>query len=206
MDRGKAQDVNEAARRFAEILADSYRLVYGQAAEAGQRQQQRAQEFSELVADNLREQTEANRAAAQRLSEQAQRQQEAGQTLARESVEAYAEFLDDAFSRYRSGTEMAARSAREGTRTLTETTTGLVGTAAGAAGATAGAAAGAAREASDAATFPIPGYDSMSVEEIEGRLGPLTDDQVGRLRDHERKNQNRKTLIERYDQKLRASS
>jgi hypothetical protein len=43
-------------------------------------------------------------------------------------------------------------------------------------------------------------------EEIEGRLGPLTDDQVRRLRDHERQNQNRKTLIDRYDQKLRASS
>ena len=206
MDRGKARDVNEAARRFAETLADSYRLVYGQAAEAGQRQQQRAQEFSELVADNLREQTEANRAAAQQLSEQAARQQEAGQALARESVEAYAEFLDEAFSRYRSGAERATESAREGARTLAETTTGLVGTAAGAAGATAGTAAGATREAADAATFPIPGYDSMTVDEIEGRLGPLTDEQVQRLRDHERKNQSRKTLIERYDQKLRASS
>ena len=206
MDRGKARDVNEAARRFAETLADSYRVVYGQAAEAGQRQQQRAQQFSELVAQNLREQSEANRAGAQALSEQAARQQEAGQALAQESVEAYAEFLDDAFSRYRSGTEMAAQSAREGARTMTETTTGLVGAAAGAAGATAGAAAGAAREASDAATFPIPGYDSMSVEEIEERIGPLTDDQVRRLRDHERQNQNRKTLIDRYDQKLRASS
>ena len=206
MDRGKARDVNEAAARFAETLADSYRLVYGRAAEAGQRQQERAQEFSELVARNLREQTEANRAGAEALSEQATRQQEAGQALAQESVEAYAQFLDEAFSRYRSGTEMAAQSAREGTRTLAETTTGLVGTAAGAAGATAGAAAGAAREASDAATFPIPGYDSMTVEEIEERLGPLTDDQVRRVRDHERQNQNRKTLIDRYDQKLRASS
>ncbi|CAA9383223.1 MAG: hypothetical protein AVDCRST_MAG01-01-93 [uncultured Rubrobacteraceae bacterium] len=206
MDRGKAQDVNEAARRFAETLADSYRLVYGQAAEAGQRQQQRAQQFSELVAQNLREQTEAGRANAERLSGQAARQQEAGQALARESVEAYAQFLNDAFSRYRSGTEMAAQGAREGTRTLAETTTGLVGTAAGAAGATAGAAAGATREAADAATFPIPGYDEMTVEEIEGRLGRLTDQQVRRLRDYERENQNRKTLIERYESRLRASS
>ncbi len=158
------------------------------------------------MARNLREQTKANRAGAQALSEQAARQQEAGQALAQESVEAYAEFLNEAFSRYRSGTEMAAEGAREGARTLAETTTGLVGTAAGAAGATAGAAAGAAREASDAATFPIPGYDSMTVEEIEEKLGPLTDEQVRRLRDHERQNQNRKTLIERYDAKLRASS
>ena len=205
MDRGKAQDVNEAARRFAETLADSYRTVYGQAAEAGERQQQRAQEFSELVAANLREQTEAGRSGAQELSEQAARQQQAGQALARESVEAYAQFLDDAFARYRSGTEMAAQNARDGARTLADTTAGMVGATAGAAGATAGAAAGATREAADAATFPIPGYDSMTVEEIEGRLGPLTDDQVGRLRDHERQNQNRTTLIDRYDAKLRAS-
>ena len=202
MDRGKAQDVNEAARRFAETLADSYRLVYGQATEAGQRQQQRARAFSELVADNLKEQAEANRAAAQQLSEQANRQQQAGRDLARESVEAYAEFLDEAFSRYRSGAERATETAQRGAGTLADATTGLMGTAAGAAGATAGAT----REAADAATFPIPGYDSMTVEEIEGMLGPLTDEQVGRLRDHERQNQNRKTLIERYDQKLRASS
>ena len=103
-EQGRARDVNEAARRFAETLADSYRLVYEQASEAGERQQQRAREFSELVASNLREQTDAGRASARRLSEQAQRQQQAGQDLARESVEAYAEFLDEAFARYRSGT------------------------------------------------------------------------------------------------------
>ncbi len=81
-----------------------------------------------------------------------------------------------------------------------------MGTAAETAGATAGAAAGAAWEATNAATFPIPGYDSMTVEEIERRLGPLTDDQVKRLRDHERQNQNSMTLIDRYAAKLRACS
>src|SRR5215204_6328012 len=114
VDRGRARDVNEAARRFAETLAESYRLVYAQAAESGERQQQRAQEFSELVASNLREQTEASRSGAQQLSEQAARQQEAGQELARESVGAYAEFLDDAFSRYRSGTEQVVGNVQEG--------------------------------------------------------------------------------------------
>jgi small-conductance mechanosensitive channel len=131
VDRGRVQDVNEAAARFAETLADSYRVVYGQAAESAERQQQRAQEFSELVSSNLRQQTEAGRSNAQRLSEQAARQQEAGQALARESVESYTQFLNDAFSRYRGGTEQAAASAREGVRTLSETTTGLLGTGPG---------------------------------------------------------------------------
>jgi len=206
MDQGKARDVNEAARRFAETLADSYRLIYGQATEAGQRQQQRAREFSDLVAQNLREQTEGNRAAAQRLSEQAGRQRQAGQDLARESVEAYVEFLNTAFAQYRSGAERAAGSARD----LAETTTGVVGTAAGATtgavGEAADTAAGATRTAAEAAAFPIPGYDDMNVQEISDRLDPLTEDQIRQLRDYERQNQNRKTLIERYDAKLRASS
>ena len=112
MDQGKARDVSEAARRFAETLADSYRLVYGQASESAQRQQQRAQEFSELVSRNLSEQAEAGRANVEQLSEQAQRQGEAGQALARESVEAYTRFLDDAVSRYRPGAGQAAEGAR----------------------------------------------------------------------------------------------
>ena len=88
VDQGRVRDLNEAAARFAETLADSYRLVYGQAAESAEHQQQRAQEFSELVARNLREQTEAGRANAHQFSEQAARQQEAGQALAQGSVEA----------------------------------------------------------------------------------------------------------------------
>ena len=205
VDRGKARDVNEAAARFAETLAESYRLVYGQAAESAERQQRRAQEFSELVSNNLREQTEAGRSNAQRLSEQAARQQEAGQALARESVEAYAEFLDDAFSRYRGGTEQAAQSAREGARTVFETTAGLVGTATGAASATAGATAGAMRSAGQTASFPIAGYDEMNVDELSKRLNDLSVEELRLVRDYEERNKRRQTLLEQMDRKIRAS-
>jgi hypothetical protein len=40
------------ARSFAETLAESYRVVYGQAAESAERQQQRTREFSEVVSIN----------------------------------------------------------------------------------------------------------------------------------------------------------
>ena len=63
---------------------------------------------------NLREQTEASRFDVQQLSEHAGRQREAGQEFARESVGAYAEFLDHAFSRYRSGAEQVVGSVQEG--------------------------------------------------------------------------------------------
>ena len=205
MDRGRPRDVDEAARRFAETLADSYRLVYGQASESAERQQRRAREFSELVSSNLREQTEAGRANAQRLSEQAARQQEAGQALARESVEAYAQFLDEAFSRYQSGTERAAQSAQEGARTLSETTTGLLGTATGAVGATAGSTVEGTERAAEAAVFPIEGYDEMNVDEISGRLDGLSVEELQLIRDYEERNKKRDTLLEQMDRKIRVS-
>jgi hypothetical protein len=205
VDRGSARDVNEAARRFAETIAESYRLVYGQAAESAQRQQQRAQEFSELVTNNLREQTEAGRANAQQLSEQAARQQEAGQALARESVEAYTQFLDEAFSRYRSGTEQAAGSAQEGMRTLTDTTTGLLGTATGVVGATAGATVEGAEQAAEAAVFPIEGYDEMNVDEASKRLDDLSVEELQLVRDYEELNKGRETLLEQMDRKIRSA-
>ena len=191
VDRGRARDVNEAARRFAESLAESYRLVYAQAAESGERQQRRAQEFSELVARNLREQTEASRSTAQKLSEQADRQQEAGQEFVRESVEAYAQFLDAAFSRYQTATERAA------------------GTAAGVMGAATGTVADATASTLDTtaetAAFPIAGYDEMNVEEVSKRLNDLSVEELQLVRDYEERNKRRDTLLEQMDRKIRAS-
>ena len=199
VDRGKASDVNEAARRFAETLAESYRVIYGQAAESGERQQRLAKEFSELVANNLREQAEGGRSGAERLSEQADRQQEAGRALAQESVEAYMDFLDVTFSQYRAGAMASG-----------QTAAGVVGAATGAVtdatARTMDAATLGAQRTAETATFPIPGYDGMNVDEISERVDALTDEQVRRLRDYEKANQNRKTLIERFESRLRASS
>ena len=195
VDRGNASDVNEAARRFAETLAESYRVVYGQAGESGERQQRAAQEFSDLVANNLREQAEAGRTGAQRLSEQADRQQEAGRALAQESLGAYMDFLDATFSQYRAGAMASG-----------QTAAGVVGTVTDATSRAVDAATQRVQRTTETATFPIPGYDEMNVEEISDRVDGLTDDQVRQLRDYERANQNRKTLIERFDSKLRASS
>ena len=201
VDQGRARNVNEAARRFAETLADSYRLVYAQAAESGERQERRAREFSELVAENLREQPEASRSAAQQLSEQAARQREAGQALAQESVEAYAEFLNDAFSRYQSGTERAAQNVQEGTMAAGRTVAGVVGAATGAVGATVEGA----ERAAEAAVFPIEGYDEKNVEEISKRLNDLSVEELQLVRDYEELNKRRETLLEQMDRKIRAA-
>ena len=122
--------------------------------------------------------------------------------MARESVEAYAEFLNDAFSRYRAGTEQAGQSAQEGVRTLSETTTGLLGTATGAVGATVEGA----EQAAEAAVFPIEGYDEMNVDEISGRLEGLSVEELQLVRDYEELNKRRQTLLEQMDRKIRATS
>lgn len=205
VNRRRAHDINEAAARFAETLADSYKVIYGQAAESTERQQRLARAFSELVASNLREQTESGR-AAERLSEQASKQQEAGQALARESVEAYIEFLDAAFSRYRTGTERAAGSVQEGAMATGRTADDVVGAATSATSRTVDATTESAERMAETATFPIAGYDEMNVEEVSERLDALTDEQIRRLRDYERSNQNRKTLMDRFESRLRASS
>jgi hypothetical protein len=197
VDRRREQAVDEAAARFAETLAESYRLVYEHAAEARERQGQLARDFSERVLDHLKEQTESGRAASEQLADQARRQQEAGRAFAQESVNAYMDFLDTAFSQYREGTQRAAGSAQEGARAGSQAIADVVGLAAGATRATAESAAG---------QPPIDGYDEMNVDEITTRLGDLTVLQLQNLKHYEKRNKNRSTLIEAIDSRLTGSA
>ena len=203
-DQGKARDVNDAARRFAETLADSYRLVYGQATESAERQQQRAKEFSDLVQGNLEEQAQAGRANVEQLTDQANKQREAGQQFARESVEAYTQFLNDAFSQYRASTDQAVGTVREGARSLSDTAAGLVGTATGVVSSAAETPVDAASAAAESAVFPISGYDDMNVDEVSKQLNDLSTDELRLVRDYEERNKNRESLLAQMDRKIRA--
>ncbi len=54
--------------------------------------------------------------------------------------------------------------------------------------------------------FPIPNYDALNVEEVKGMLGGLTAAQIREVREYEKRNKNRETLIEQFDRKLKAAS
>jgi hypothetical protein len=54
--------------------------------------------------------------------------------------------------------------------------------------------------------FPIAGYDELNVVEISERLDGLTAAQVREVREYEKRNKNRDTLIEQLDRKLKAAS
>jgi hypothetical protein len=58
----------------------------------------------------------------------------------------------------------------------------------------------------DNVTFPIAGYDEMNVREIGDRLEGLFAAEIRRVREYEKRNKNRETLIEQFDRRLRAAS
>jgi hypothetical protein len=196
VDRRREDAIDEAAAKFADTLAESYRIVYEHAAEAQARRGRLAQDFSQRVLDHLREQAESGRAASEQLADQARRQQEAGQAFAQESVNAYIDFLDTAFAQYREGTQRAAGSAQEGARAVSQITADVADIAAGATRATAESVAG---------QPPIDGYDELNVDEITRRLGDLTVDQLQKVKHYEERNKNRSTLIEEIDSRLTGS-
>jgi ATP-dependent Clp protease ATP-binding subunit ClpA len=63
-----------------------------------------------------------------------------------------------------------------------------------------------AQEGLRSAQFPIGGYDELTVEEISGRLGGLSADELRVVRDHEERNKNRDTVLEQLDRKIRGGS
>jgi hypothetical protein len=54
--------------------------------------------------------------------------------------------------------------------------------------------------------FPIPGYDELNVSEVSARLDTLTADQLKKVREYEKRNKNRETVIEQIDRKIRIAS
>lgn len=53
-------------------------------------------------------------------------------------------------------------------------------------------------------SFPIWGYDDMNAAEVQSRLDGLTPAQLRKVRDHERRNSNRKTVLRAIESRLRA--
>ncbi len=53
--------------------------------------------------------------------------------------------------------------------------------------------------------LPIEDYDSLNVKQVAQRLEGLVVEEIERLRDYEIKNKNRRTLIARFDRRIRES-
>jgi hypothetical protein len=112
-DQQSQQRVNEAAEKFTDALIESYKVVAERGAAAQEQNAQLTETFFNRVVENLRTQVEENRQVTEQLADQQQRQADAAQTLTRESVEAYMNFLNSAFSFWQGGVQTAERGARE---------------------------------------------------------------------------------------------
>jgi polyhydroxyalkanoate synthesis regulator phasin len=51
-------------------------------------------------------------------------------------------------------------------------------------------------------TFPILGYDDLTASQIQARLGTLTPAELRKVRDYERRNANRKSVLDAIESKL----
>jgi polyhydroxyalkanoate synthesis regulator phasin len=51
-------------------------------------------------------------------------------------------------------------------------------------------------------TFPILGYDDLSAGQVQGRLDTLTPAELRKIRDYERRNANRKSVLSAIESKL----
>ena len=54
--------------------------------------------------------------------------------------------------------------------------------------------------------FPIAGYDELNVKEIGDRIDGMTAAEIRTVREYEKRNKNRETLIEQFDRRLKAAS
>jgi hypothetical protein len=63
-----------------------------------------------------------------------------------------------------------------------------------------------AKEGLRDAQFPIEGYDELTVEEVSGRLGALSTEELREVRDYEERNKNRDTILGQLDRRIRGGS
>ncbi len=92
---------HETAQSLAEAILESHRMLSNYSMEAQERHTELTRNFFASVDNIIRAQAESNLAASRRLAEHAVNGQEAVQSLARESANAYMDFLDSMFSYYR---------------------------------------------------------------------------------------------------------
>src|SRR5215210_3279949 len=61
-----------------------------------------------------------------------------------------------------------------------------------------------AKEGIRDAQFPIEGYDGLTVEEVNERLGALSAEDLREVRDYEERNKKRETILEQLDRRIRS--
>jgi hypothetical protein len=209
------------ARAAQEFFAHGVRLLQLQG-----RNTEFVQGWTNDAVEVLREQTEHNARTAEAFAHTASSQQESFRALTRGWVGAYRDFFSPfAYASYaqegmrtfqratQQGLEATQQVARQGLRVTEEATKqGLK-----VAEETSERTDKVLRETEEATreaelrtavfgALETADYDALSVDEISKRIDGLSNDQLKKVREFEKKNKNRETLIEQIDRKMRANS
>ncbi|HKH11430.1 MAG TPA: hypothetical protein VKA73_09825 [Rubrobacter sp.] len=202
----KLQEDN--ARAAQEWFANGVRLVQLQ-----QRNVDFAQDWFGGGIEAVREQTEQNLRAADAIVRNARKQQEGLQTIGREWVGAYQDFFTPFASYAREGLRTAQQATEQGIQATQQVAQEGLRVAEEAAEQTDKVlreTEEATREAElQTAVFAALGttdYESLNVDEVAKRLDGLTAEQLKQVREFEKNNKSRETLIEQIDRKIKAAS
>ncbi len=213
----KLQEDN--ARAAQEWFATGVRLVQLQ-----QRNVDFAQNWLSGGVEALREQTEQNLRTADAVVRNARKQQEGLQRIGQEWAGAYGDFFSSFTSYTKEGLRTAQQATEQGIQaTQRATEQGIQATQQAAeqglrvAEETADRTEKVLRETEKAtreaelrtAVYGALGtqdYEGLNVAEISKRIDGLTAEQLKQVREFEKKNKNRETLIEQIDRKIKAAS
>ena len=198
----------QSARAAQEWFAGGLRLLQLQ-----QRNAEFVQGWSGDAVEAVRQQTQHNMQTAEAFARGISKQQEAFGALSRAWAGTYRELFSPLAYYFRQGvrtTEQAARQgleateqvARQGLRVAQEATEHTDEVLKQAEKATKKAEL---RSAVFGA-LQTADYEELTVDEISGRLEGLTTEELRKIREYEKKNKNRETLIEQIDRKIRSNS
>jgi len=194
MTTKNVEKMDETAQQMSQSTQRAGRIFNGYLAEAQEINTEFAWRATETWIEAIRKQTELNQRMVQRLYGEVEGQTSAWQGFVQDWMSVYSAPFShpfgsvNPFDYFRQGVEITARNVEQVTDMTQKTT------AAGIASASANGG------------FPIAGYDEMNVEELSARVEALSEDQLKRVREYEKRNKNRDTLIEQIDQKIKAAT
>jgi hypothetical protein len=201
----KLQEDN--ARAAQEWFANGVRLLQLQ-----QRNTEFVQDWTSGAVEALREQTEHNVRTAETFARSARKQQEGFRALTQQWGDAYRDFFSP-FSYAQEGLKTVQRAteqvlevteevAQQGLQVVEETTeqTGE------ALRRTEKATRQAELRTAVLGALKTEDYDGLTVDEISKRLDGLSAEELKEVREFEKRNKDRETLIEQIDRKIRAKS
>jgi hypothetical protein len=190
----------ENARAAQQWWANGLRLVQLQ-----QRNAEFVQGWTSDTVEAVREQTEHNVRTAEAFARSARKQQEGFQALAQEWAGAYRDFFSP-FAYAQQGLRTAQQATQEGLQATQQAARQGLRVAEEATEQTEEVLRQMELRTTVLRALRTEDYEELSVAEVTERLDDLSADELKKLREFEKRNKDRETLVERIDRKIRANS